>query len=148
MSAFVVSTEHVNALIARAVKGDHYGPLKYYHAGDWHDVGQDPDAAGQMLTDANVDAVGTRYEDADLTDLPGSIGAEYLIPFKFDRQMYAPPVVESLKLINCYEYQASELNDWHDSEAKSFCDALTHKLIGMLPGYDEAPWAYDERVTA
>ena len=45
-----------------------------------------------------------------------------------------------LGAINCYEYQACEHPGWKASEARSFCEALTARMIHMLPGYGNGPW--------
>jgi len=49
--------------------------------------------------------------------------------------------VELIKALHCYEYQSCEHPGWRTSQAHSFCRALERRLIGELPGYDDAPWA-------
>ena len=46
------------------------------------------DIVGQMLLDENIKAVGIRYDDCHLTELPGD--SEYLIPYKH-KYMLNPP---------------------------------------------------------
>ena len=45
-----------------------------------------------------------------------------------------------LKAVSCYEYQACEHPGWLASEANLFCDALRHKLIGLLTIFGLASW--------
>ena len=96
-----------------------------------------------MLLDECVRSVGERYNDSEVTDLPGRSDAEYLIPFKF-KLGYNLPAVVILKQISCYEYQSCETDDWKDTEAYAFCQSLRHATIDRLPGYEEAPWGWEE----
>lgn len=170
MSAFIVSKEHIDALVQAALAnkspqypGDccgsgmsyywpevEYGPTgrELVHGGfdnyeDWqaamqaayHDCRQDsPSRLGQMLWGENHRSVNARYQEDDIeplyeyAPLPGVVN----------------PVVV-LKAIDCYEYQTCEHEDWEASEAHKFCETLRGKMIGWLPGYDDAPWGIDDR---
>jgi hypothetical protein len=50
-------------------------------------------------------------------------------------------VVEALKAISCYEYQACEHDDWDKSIIRDFCDTCRLHLIRELAGYEEVSWA-------
>jgi len=52
-----------------------------------------------------------------------------------------------LKAIACYAYQSSDWEDWERSRASAFCETLRFKLIGILPGYDAAPWGIEDGYT-
>jgi len=144
MSAFVVDKAHINAIILSGL-AVHYKPMKWYHAGQWHELNHDnASEVGQMLLDECIRSVGARYEDSDITDLPGRTDAEYIIPFVFKLAYNPPTPVEALKLISCLEYQSCETDDWEASEAYAFCQALRHNTIDRLPGYEEAPWEWLE----
>jgi len=52
--------------------------------------------------------------------------------------------VQTLKAIACFDYQACETDDWQQSEAFAFCEALRDRAINKLPGYSEAKWGIDE----
>jgi hypothetical protein len=165
MSAFVVSKAHIDAMIRRGLALAHYGPL-FWYAKDFRDIqglGYDEvkkltrtltdetaDAVGQMLIDECVKSVSYRYQDDKLTNLPGPTNAYWLIPYQYQMSWGArmPNPVEALKLISCYEYQSCEHPEWHDSEAKRFCESLRHHMIAMLPGYDDAPWEWREKSEA
>ena len=49
-------------------------------------------------------------------------------------------LVEMVKTIQCYEYQACEWDGWKDSQAKQICDRCLSALLHSLPGYDAVPW--------
>ena len=51
-------------------------------------------------------------------------------------------VIEKIKAVHCYMYQASEHDAWEKSDARAFCKRLETALIHELPGYDAAPWGY------
>jgi hypothetical protein len=125
-----------------------------------------PSVLGQRLTDENVTSVEGRYPDtnADRGDLPGPCDAYYMGPYVFEAfrasgrrlcvpgmpEAIEPPatIVEIAKAVSCYEYQSCEHDGWETSEAHAFCQALTEALLHSLPGYDAAPWGFDERVSA
>lgn len=50
------------------------------------------------------------------------------------------PVLDIIKITQCYMYQACEHDEWEASTAKDWCDSLIRQLICELPGYDAAPW--------
>ena len=148
MSAFVVGKAHINAMV-RAGIGGRYGPLHWYPEGC--DFEKSPtltvetaDRVGQMLLDENVKSVMARYDDCEVTNLPGRTNAEWLIPFEFVYTLERITAIETLSILACYEYQSCEHDGWKDSEAKCFCDALRKNAINRLPGYDEAPWEWTE----
>ena len=81
------------------------------------------------------------YPNADLADLPGPARAYWLEPYEYHSHgapRYSP--VQCLKMIDCYEYQSREGADWERSVARAFCEALRRRLIGALPGYEDAAW--------
>lgn len=142
MSAFVVDKAHINAIV-RSGLAVRYKPLRWYHDKEWRELTSDnASAVGQMLLEECIKSVCHRYEDSDITDLPGRNDAEYIIPFGF-RMSYNPPTpVETLKIIDCYSYQSCEHPDWEESEAYQFCESLRSSTIDRLPGYDDAPWEW------
>jgi hypothetical protein len=120
------------------------GVLSWYHNGERRILNNDnADIVGQMLQDENVRSVSTRYEDDKLTNLPGT-GADWVIPYHFN-WIDGLSAVRALKLIDCYDYQSCESEDWKQTEAYAFCDALRQRLIGCLDGYDSADWEYVDR---
>ena len=151
MSAFIVSKSHIDAMLRAALAkqllgdvprwrrpdlGNSFCKLDYYTA----------DRAGQMLIDENVKSVCHRYGESVASDnLPGPTEAYWRTPYIYRlTNKHTPTPVEALKLISCYEYQSCEAPSWNNSEAYNFCQALREFLIPMLPGYNEAPWGWDE----
>jgi hypothetical protein len=132
MSAWTVSKAHIDAMIGAALSS----PVQTFswYQGDERTVldERNVDEIGQMLWDENYLSVNYRYED-------NKAAPQYEYAAMEDK-----PAVALLKAIDCYEYQSCEHPGWDDSSAKAFCDALSDMLIGRLPGYDAAPWGFEE----
>ena len=144
MSAFVVDKAHINAMIDAGLSV-HYRPMTWYPKGENRQGSLteiNASEVGQMLLDECVKSVSYRYEDSDLTNLPGRSDVDYLLPFQYRRFANPPTLIEILKIISCYEYQSCEHPGWEDSEAHAFCQVLRVSTISRLPGYDEAPWEW------
>lgn len=149
MSAFIVEKSHINAMVqAGLAAGRKYNSsLRWYYNGEWKELDHETaDEIGQMLLDENIKSVSHRYDDSPITDLPGRIDADYLLPFSHSPLSRVPTPVEALKITSCYEYQACEHSEWEASEAKAFCTALKENTIDMLSGYEEAPWEWREEL--
>ena len=125
MSVMIVNNETVNGML-QAV-GNPYQAGNYYWAGEVYDWA-DTKRVGQLLINKNYHSYNERYSE---TGNPHRFQLRQLLPLK---------PVQILKLISHYEYQACEAEDWTGSEAATLCDILRRKAIGMLPGYDNAPW--------
>jgi len=150
VSAFVVSQEHVTAIVRAGLT-----PAMQCHGLRWDAEGgrnelrlETADQVGQMLTDECVRSVSYRYDGAE--SLPGSYPdglegfGDWFEPFHYSAMQRGrcPSPVETLKLLDCLEYQSCEHPEWAGSEARAFCDALRRSMIGCLPGYDAAPWEW------
>jgi len=94
-----------------------------------------------MLASENVQSVRARYSDADSS---GMIPDWTAIPYVYRDPQYRPAPLEVLQAIAGYEYQSCEHDDWHCSEASRFCQALRLAMVRRLPGYDDAPWTWDQ----
>ena len=149
MSAFVVDKSHINAMIqAGLAAGGRYNSGFYWYYQDERKQldHENADEIGQMLLDENIKSVSYRYEDSPITELPGRIDANYILPFIHSPFGRIPKPIEALKITSCYEYQTCEHPEWETSEAKAFCQALKENTIDMLPGYEEAPWEWREEL--
>jgi len=170
MSAFIVSQEHIEALLRAAIAyGGHRDSFRWltpeeptdtdYQRGEawgatavanatrrWRELTCDTiNEVGRMLLTENVRSVCYRYnEPMDSANLPGPVGfslAEATFGyFHVVEYTHLLTPVATLKALACYEYQSCEHPDWEGSESKAFCDALRHAAINALPGYEEADW--------
>jgi hypothetical protein len=120
MSAFIVSEEHIAALVLE-------GADSYWF---WNGETQreSPSGIGQMLWEENHRSVNYRYREDTPTPVYRHVGSK---PYK---------AVERLKLLSSYVYQSCEHPEWETSRAKAYCDMLQNALIHELPGYSAAEW--------
>ena len=82
-----------------------------------------------MLIDENAASVNYRYDENEL------------FVYRYQRPRHTTwSAVELLKTVDCYEYQSCEHPGWAQSQAHAFCESLRARLIGTLPGYDDASW--------
>ena len=113
--------------------------MYFYHNGPNYLDHANADEVGNMLMDENIKSVSHRYPDDSLVSLPGPVSPEWLEVFKYHPLLKVPSPVETLKVVNCYEYQSCEHPTWHDSKAEAFCDNLKSYAIDALDGYNDAP---------
>ena len=149
MSAFVVSKSHINAIIQAGLNVQYKpfswydrtedGELKYYQL-TMHNASE----VGQMLLDECVHSVSYRYGDDSIANLPGPSNAEWLLPFEWKSFVKRPTALEAIKIIGSYKYQSCEHPEWRISNARAFCNKLIEILVTQLPGYDGAPWTWDD----
>ena len=144
MSAYVVDKATIDVMV-RAGLRVRYKPMGWHHAGQHHHLDESTaNRIGQMLLDECVHSVSHHYQDDGITELPGPNNAYWLVPYKYQDALHLPEPVVILKTIACYEYQSCEHPEWETSEAKAFCETLRHIVITGLPGYEEAPWGWEE----
>ena len=139
MSAYMVSDEHIDALLTAAVQFLPHlqeSPLRYWWDGQSRYVRrEDADRVGTMLRAENQKSVNYRYSEDE---------APQPYAFQTMRGDFAP--VDILKAIQGFEYQACEHPEFRTSEAYAFCDALRHRMINRLPGYrDSGAWSINNR---
>jgi hypothetical protein len=158
MSAFIVGKRHVDFLITAGLEFRHGTPLRWEIPGPpvegTHQRGEPwgpeavvvhkrrvreltPDTAdgvGMMLPCQNHRSVEFRYDGRH------GIQAEPDVMYEFTLYRDQIDPVQVLKAINCLEYQSCETPDWEGCEAWRFCDALRHRAISCLSGYDKAQW--------
>lgn len=128
MSAFIVSSDHITAILAgytlRSSRDERLTP-------------EELTIMGKMLWLENCRSVAYRYDEE-----PDACWTE----FKFEtRYRVYPPVTEIpalLKLCDCLEYQSCERPDYEDSQAYKRLQRIRGTLIRALPGYEAAPWAF------
>lgn len=86
---------------------------------------KDGQRPGPCLLDAEIEEASAIYAAHFLTHNPDST------------------VVQVLKLIQGYEYQACETDDWPTTLAARQLDHLRSALIRRLTGYEDADWSLD-----
>ncbi len=146
MSAYVVEKSHINGMIKGGLSVSS-NRLTWFYNGEHKELTYDnANQVGQLLMDECIKSVSSRYEDTPLTELPGRVDAEYLLPFEYYPLGKIPKPIELISITRCYEYQSCEHDEWETSEAKVICKALVHSAIGRLPGYDDAPWDWHEDI--
>jgi len=121
MSAYIVSKNHIDALVTVALD---------WGWGQWTPEGAD--ALGTMLWKENHKSVGYRYSESAKAPT-----------YTFKRRVVPLAPVEVLKAIGCYCYQTCEHKGWGKSEAKRVMDDLRDFAISKLPGYEAAAWGVD-----
>lgn len=119
MSAFIVSDDHIHALVSYALGG----------ANDRISTRHDNDQLGQVLVNENYRSVNYRYRAKD--EPPRYSWRPTLRPFK---------PVEILKACDCYDYQSCETEDYDSTEAARIIQQIRSKAIRNLPGYESAAW--------
>ncbi|MGC5225130.1 hypothetical protein ACPW96_21385 [Micromonospora sp. DT81.3] len=149
MSAFMVDPEHIHVLVWAAVHSKPTEPELHtytrdeptpYNAveesgwsGEWNvrrlRKHLTETAYGQFLVDANAASVNRRYDEDHA----------YIYEYRTPTHTQWQPV-EILNAINCFEYQACEVEDWASSEAKQFCDRLRRRIEERLPNASNGPW--------
>jgi hypothetical protein len=143
MSAFVVSHDHIDALLTFA-KEKRLESQIFYIANQ----GREPlswTRIGQILLAENERSVCQRYPDVVPGEGPGVIGEEAINytfrPFQpFSLMQYPTKLAWVIKGCNCYDYQACETDDYEQSIAYRIINVIRGRAINGLPGYEDAPW--------
>jgi len=131
MSAFIVSQEHITAML-QAATGRYPGDgASYYWNGQSHYFNGSQTEIGQKLLNENYRSVNHRYNESEPAPT-----------FRLRIVRDCSPV-ELIKLIHCYNYQSCECPDWKETEAYAISAMLERRAINKLPGYDEAAWSFD-----
>lgn len=149
MSAFIVSTDHIDYLVTAAAEAGIGGGGVY-----WHDPAQgqtervdytNASEIGARLLAANIASVAYRYDTIPAGEsLPGPVPNPTPDEYEFSPfHVTAIDPVQVLKACDCYEYQSCERPEWLGSPAWRFVDALRGAYIGRLKGYDGARWEID-----
>lgn len=165
MSAFMVSKDHIDALVHVAL----YGPSgaetgRQWEAPRWarHDprtlvgpqewrqcvrpygrtasssyVAITPDALGELLWIENERSIENRYphDHVEMLNIDYCLGYQYAYPHAL-----ALSCAATFKAISCLDYQSCEHDGWPDSEAHRFLTELRECVCAVVPGYDKAAW--------
>lgn len=129
MSAFIVSDEHIAAMLQAAKLRLPYDQFRYTWAGKLHAT-NDVRELAQILIDENYRSVNYRYQES---------GDSHIYQAPINQKKFTP--VELLKLCHSYQYQACETPDWKETRAYALSQALLRYAINALPGYEQAEWS-------
>ena len=135
MSCYIVPAAHINALTSWAeAYGHNRRELAYYWQGKRRPIAGDGQRVASVLFAENVRSVNGRYDDSQPAH--GHI-------YRPEPRTLRRSAVEILTALDGYEYQASECDDWNESEACAIVHALRAAAIQALPGYGDTGWCID-----
>lgn len=145
--AIHITVGHVLALLKAA---DVYGREKrstfsYHYKRESHRLqfADDFDRVGTMLWDQNSDSIRRLFSNPAVPADP--IPSTDDDPDWYPSDQRTPSPVEAIKLAKGYGLQSCVVEGYRDSEVAAFVEALISTAIECVPGYDEAPWGWDER---
>lgn len=126
MSAFMVSSDHIDGILSYARQRDAY----LYPHGRAKEA--DLTLVGRILLNENARSVNTRYGSDSGVELDDILGYEFK-PFK-----RSVTELEVLKACDCFDYQACETSDYDASPAADLIRRIRAKAICELAGYNQA----------
>lgn len=136
MSAYMVSEEQIHVMVWAATRYSDFPSFMFPSSYGSRCI-SDQDSKneiGQELVNTNAQALEDLYGEA-------THGGTYT---------YQPPrhatwePLELIKIVHNYEYQACDNDNWHESDARRFCQALSRQLLQRVPGFEKAHWGIDE----
>jgi hypothetical protein len=147
MSAFVVSHDHIDALLTFARQEKLQDRLAH-RLGKSERAICDFDEIGRVLLTENVRSVLYRYPDSTEDDAPGKTG-ERADGYRF--KTYEPFVhmpagkkaAWVIKACHCFDYQSCETEDYEASVAHGMIREIEAAAVRTLPHYEDAPWGID-----
>lgn len=146
MSAYLPNPEHIALLAAYAAATRERTIIS-----EWP---QTAEGCAQELAKAAIASISTRYPD-DVSGQrpgPGLLDEDYLKTcgtiaryyFKAQRSVDA---VSVLKMIAGCDYQLCEVENYKATPAARQLATLREYAIRKLPGYDAAPWSFNDEAT-
>ena len=133
MSCFIVSDFHMDVILDHF---EHYhDDLCFYNeeTGYWREFKpsliEDMTKLGNILMNKNIDAYNQRYNENIKKD-----------QYKFHRHQEKFSTIQILKALHCYQYQASDAEDWERSNAKEIYYNLIDDALRMDSEYINAYW--------
>jgi hypothetical protein len=140
MSAFMVGNAHIDYLVTaiRAYRDIRYAYIPAASGAGWDAVDislMDETEIGRMLLGTNLTSMMSNYEDRLDAEELGAVES-----YTYRRWTGSVSPVQTIKAVQCYQYQSMDYDGWKDSLAKSLTDLLKGEAIGHLPGYDQAAW--------
>lgn len=143
MSAFLVSNTHINTLLTFAMKKR--VPLPPI------DDANEATRYGRELLRENLRSLAYRYGERH-GFIQGTVD-DFLAAYHFRSDyraftMRPGAAVSVIKGTHCYDYQACETPDYFETWAAAVMRNIRDDASHYLPGYDSAPWGFEEEVRA
>lgn len=145
MSAFLCSDVHISAIVNASRLGTRRGYLNLtrYLPSEIDPLGRtDEERMFDLLLDTNLQSLEARYPGNGNLDEWTTEPDSYR--YRWDANVISRHgIAGAIKLLHCYEYQSCEHEGWEESQAHRFARDLSRYLVAELPGYEDAPWAFD-----
>lgn len=140
MSANMVSTTHIHALVTAALELTDKGGATRATCKEFREERERAAYLGNLWQRANIVSVNCRYQDSrpDVRDAMCSNPDDWppyeyrIVPWISDMVDPTVRLVRVLALLDCYEYQACEPPDWDTSPAAKECDRLRALVCAAL----------------
>jgi len=117
MSAFIVTHNHINAIVSFA--GQH----------NINGVAGREQATAELLLAENTRSVNYRYH-----------GSEPVAAIVFVAQDPTLSPIDVIKACDCLDYQSCETDDWRSTLAYQLLDSIQSDATSRLVGYANAAW--------
>ena len=128
MSAFIVSKDHIDAILTFAMSNKMSAPVS--KSSNHLIVKEHLNTLGGILWRENHKSVNARYGERKRTP-------RYEFTYFTKRNLTLPVFV---KLIHCLNYQSCEHRGWDKSLANQILISFLNQATRKIVGYDEAPW--------
>lgn len=147
MSAYIVDKIHIDVLVSAGIAfGDNGDGIRWDASPNpslpdfQHVTPESVNRVGRMLWAENLASVAHRYPHDVSGQRPGP--ADFtdsdVETYRFERVNGFITPLPVLAAIASYEYQSNEnVMDWHNSEARRYCDGLRLAAIARIPGYHD-----------
>jgi hypothetical protein len=124
MSAYIVSDNHINAIVKFASQHSSGG------FGVVPQVAGNEQAIAELLLAENTRSINYRYRESTPVEP---------IVFSLDAPTLSP--IQVLKACDCLDYQSCETDDWESTTACKLISAIKSDAVRRLPGYDSAEYS-------
>jgi hypothetical protein len=144
MSAFVVSTIHIDTIVSAAIDLELFA-TRTDHGTLERVCPETATAFGKMLLAENVRSVIHRYRPTGCAEAFDY--AELVATYTF---RYRPCISAgtAAKALDYFDYQSCETDNYEKSLAYAFTCRMAKALNQHLAGYEAAPWGIDDRIPA
>jgi len=156
MSAWIPAKEHIDAMVRIIGDTDEYRELvdrvfpseeDNYKDIEWHGF-YGKEIIGQALTNEVISSVAERYPRDEILELPGARPVWWGEAYKYDETTRMPTYAEALKIFDCYDYQACELESYEYSPVGKLVELVRNDLadadfdMRASDAYNDAPWGW------